>query len=411
MGNNIQIDFTMATLISNEMKSEITNVENLYTKSANYLNEIRGLNNKFFATSISNMENICKDIEKIKSKISTLQNAFDSSVENYYQAEKNVAPVKNNYIPVPSPRTNNVGEYVWGYKADAKGITKVEAGLLEELLIKKGAKKIGDNLYQVNINGTNYSYNVSSGWMTDSNKRKFKCHFYVSGENLGANNIRNSITILATGKKSPVANDRIKTDLDFCKNSLLITPYTDCKQNMSAKNVAASTRLGDYLFDIPENGVHSIIGYSAGSSSSTKTIVYDQDLYKNVVYVNGSSHNMWATSTIKEEDYSAFKDMNVTYMITNEGGWGPNGVNNPSSITSSIRSMIAGGVKGENISVVSNDSGIFKPAKLYSDNGINIVDGMDPSRINGKRTKYRGHDLGTWAILNDSGIIAYLSAL
>ena len=404
---NININFQEAALISNEISDLAAKTQKV--SKNNSLTD--GLSSSHFSKTINSCSSLTNQINAISESISNLQNSFDKSVQSYYE-EENISNDNARKIDVSlnSKNMGNNDEYTWGYKCEAKSISKIDSNTIAMLLSKRGAKLNG-NMYEITIKGKTYRYNADTGMMVSSDNKKFYCCFYATNNSQSTMKFNNSITILATGKGGThISADCIDPSRNVvCDNTLIITPYTTNKnpntgntENIGASSVAASTLLGDYLFDIPADGTRSIVGFSAGSAVTTRTVAANPKLYDNVVFVNGSTHSMAGGAILKDNNYSAFKDTNVYYLETEKGWFSSTatGRNKQIGVTNSINALTKAGVPSSSITLVTNDKVLASSANK----NINISTSMPNTCSDGK---LYGHS--PWRVFNNSNILAFLS--
>ena len=397
--NKIDIDFDAANMISDYILDDVDMVDNIMTSSSNAIAPIRNLPSNFFGSTCSKHDEMNKSIANVDKLFNAFSFAFDSSVNSYYCEENDIEQEVVDYDA--NSQTRRSTGFVWGYKAGSP-IRRVNPQEMASYLQARGAKQVAPGIYELNIDGETYRYNVNDRRMTiGNNKTSYKCDFYVAKDHKDGP-VSSTVTLLGgTNERysGPVAQGKLSDNISLDKNALLIIPYKgDYNNKLTGYDVITSNKFGEKVFGTTGDVTRSIAGCSEGAQIASITVSENPGVYDNVVFINGGTRydSDPNYSSVKPGGFEGFKDTNVVYIITRKG-W------NINSTVASINDMIANGVNPNNITLITNDSNLSNSVNQ----SINFVNAMPEASGN----LYNGHGSGSWDVLNKSEIINYLSML
>ena len=409
MGKNVQIDFTVAKNVSDDIYKLVNTSSNIFNKYGNMNTSISNLPTGYFKKTISEISNLINKASKLNSDISTFKDNFDKSVDNYYRFENDIPLDDDNIVTDSfSFNTNSSDKFVWGYKRNSTGIGMVNQDEIKAYLLNKGAIQNAKyaNLYQITIDGVEYKYDIK-GRLLYVNNKQIKCDFYLSN-NYNNEQIDNVVTVLGgTGERGSglvYKDKKLDLNISFSNKALMILPYSGNTDTcISSDSVAGASRFGEYVFNASTNSTRSIVGYSEGSFVGAKTVSENPELYDNIVFINGCSiAKDGAVNAVKNGNYDGFKKANIMYFETGDG-WTDSKTNQQKGVIYSIDDLIDSGVDPNNITLITNDSKL----RGNVNNKINFNDTMPEVQKTGRR--YYGHGPGAWDIFNDSEVLNYLS--
>lgn len=410
MSTIIDIDFDRAREISKQIESEKFIADKMITKCNDLDNSLKGIPAIFLQSVLSDISTFKSQVSKISQKIGGISSSFDSSIESYY-IEENGDLGDSQSIVIDELKTGSGDKFTWGYQRTGSGIRRVSRDEIEEYLLSKGATQVWRHGYEVTLNGVTYKYDTGYNFLYVGN-RKIKCDFYLSNYHTDQE-ITNVVTLLGgTGERAPgaIRYDRIKDNISFSEQGLLVLPYSgDWDWYINTNEAMTATRFGQQLFDVSGNATNSIIGYSEGAQVTAQVISENPDVFDNVVFVNGSSYAWSNYVNYVRNGYEGFKNAdNVIYLETVNGWVDPYAkeILEQRAVVSSINSLIENGVDPSNITLVTNDQNLSD--KLMENQvNINFENSMPP--VSKGEFTYFGHGKGAWDIFNDSEIINFLS--
>ena len=272
--------------------------------------------------------------------------------------------------------------------------------ILVDILLKKGAITKDGKTYEIMIGNTTYKITpqMKNGLLVykiNYGKRSVFCSLYQPNDG-NLTNISSTITLL--GGDGEYVNGSIgksawnPENVSVPAGSILIAPFSGSKTNKTNESdVMACSSLTEYLFASDTNNLQRrVICHSDGALVATRTINNNPGYFTDIAFINGAttqSNNCHDLAT-----YSAFKDMNVTYVITQKG-WGRNGhASNDAAKVSAIN--LANSHQAKTITFISNDEALITELKDVSE--------IDTEKKNWQKnnSELSGHG-NAWYLLNN----------
>lgn len=420
----VEINFNKADLITNEINSTVEEMVAINSSAkgisadmfASYSSRTIELNDAM-KTSISNAATNCDTLlSRFSYSIKLYKDAYEESkkiVEG--KIKESEAKPTNKEVPkedndakfvIDELKYNEIVEttkFYYNYPGNVKEVSKLSSTQIGNLLAKNGATKNG-SIYNVNINGKNYGYNVDTGEISiNGQNKRFYCNFFARND-ATYEDITNTITILAgqgalDGKAGPTKKgnslyEGVKTN----KSSLVVVPYGTGYGHTTVfihEGISAATRLGNFMVGGANRKItNSIVGYSLGGMAAYRTVAQNKGLYNKIVAVNSF---MQADMDKNGGDWSAFNNCEII-MLEAAGDKFVDGA------IGTLKRLKRNGISLDNVHVYTNDRTMINYSKKYlSDNNINDW-GVHNSELKGWRTHNYGIEM-----IKSSGILNYLS--
>lgn len=434
----VEINFVKADKITNEINNTVEEMVSINSSAkgisadifASYSSRTIELNDAM-KTSISNAATNCdtllsrfsysiklyKDAYEESKKVvegkikeptgkQTIEENPKTSDNPQIQSDLQIAEEKEVQFNIDELKYNEIVEttkFYYNYPGNVKEVSKLSSTQVGNLLVKNGATKNG-SIYNVNINGTKYGYNVDTGEISiNGQNKRFYCNFFARND-ATYEDITNTITILAgqgalDGKAGPTKKgnslyEGVKTN----KSSLVVVPYGTGYGHTTVfihEGISAATRLGNFMVGGANRKItNSIVGYSLGGMAAYRTVAQNKGLYNKIVAVNSF---MQADMDKNGGDWSAFNNCEII-MLEAAGDKFVDGA------IGTLKRLKRNGISLDNVHVYTNDRTMINYSKKYlSDNNINDW-GVHNSELKGWRTHNYGIEM-----IKSSGILNYLS--
>ena len=410
------VDINAVNDVGRSLSSAISENQKIKS-SANKIDA--GLVSSFSPAAASNVDAILSDVSKLISSLNDLETSYGLAktelIAAYEEAQRKVAEdlkddaqggqndinadTDNSYLS----GLNEKLAFYFNYPQAAKEAKQLSSNKLISLLEKNGAKKIGDNLYQVKIGNKTYRYNVNNFTIAEEGQSGGLYARFFATEDVDFSNITNTITIM--GGSGAVDRNGVDSNLNngvkLNKNSLIILPYGSGifgKANL----VAGATRVADFMGGGTSKTIkNSIIGYSLGGQIAAKAVASNKGLYKTIVFVNSAPYNSQTGGGVIPNDqatYDAFKNINIIFFE----GSGDKFVKN---VGKTIDIFTSNGVPKSNFYIYTTDKNLINNYKTKL--GTKHVISPPSNYPVGGQKGWKGHSYG-YNMIKDSGIVSYL---
>ena len=371
----IYIDFDEADKISKELTAlndEITSLTNIIS---NINSNINSMPSDFSTSAKSTVDSLNTNIKLVKESITKAQEVFDAQIKNYRDMEDDVT------IPdVPDLEDDFTPKGLVDYYGYPSGTSEMQKISKDELAyyLTKNFKSDDGNVYVFNYNGKECKYRLSNGRIY-INGENAKCDFYKSAKtSLG--NIRNVTTMIGgSGEIRSGEYGKLNKDTKIYDGSLVLDIYDYAQNdgNTSKSNdiIAAGTIVGDHLANPtnPSKPYNTIIGFSMGGQSASRTVANYKGLYQSYISVNSSS--CWSGDINQDlilkvpDGYKSFNDKNLEILLVRSVG-DQDGLK--TTQYKQIDRMIENGVPASSINYLTNDSNILEKLKGTGINAIKL---------------------------------------
>ena len=411
MANGLTFSFNEAA--TNDIYDKLTNI-------VNNLSEIKDVSDDIDASLVSGYaDELMDNIGNIKVSVNTLLTDYNNLYTSFGIArdrlkelsEYNKRLVYEGLFEVNKEElANKILEvdteiaFYMNYPEASSMTSRMSVEKLSELLLKNGAKDLGNNNYSITIDKSTYRYNARTGVLTEEN-RGGKIHaIFLASSDADFNNITNTITIM--GGTGTVNTDygakEFNAGFKANKNSLIILPFGK-EIGKSDNLIMGSAKLGSTLVGGRTKKIkNNVIGYSYGGMLASRVISKYKGVYDNIVFVNSGIFQSDLSSNLIEHsggDYSNFNDMQIIFF---EG----DGDRFIASANKTIKTMIKNGVPKDNFYVYTNDKRLLDlSSELGSKHVIEVTEEYRKSHKG-----WRGHSYGNNMII-DSNIVNYLSRI
>ncbi len=300
-------------------------------------------------------------------------------------------------------------DFYFNYPSQAKSVKEIKSDQLRELFEANGATLVGNNTYKMKVDGKTYSYNVASHVIAiegatgvDANN-ELKCKFFARPD-VTFEDVKSTLTLLSGSGEAEhsgytLADD--KSQVEVCKDTLVIVPYGSRNTPNIPNKVGACTIVGDFMVGGSKNINNTVVGYSLGGQAAWSAVSKNPGLYKNMVTVNSAAYSKSNGGVnFIDGNYDSFKDVNI-YIFESE---------NDDYITyvgRTIKELNAHGISSDNIHLYSNNNNLNNNARskgyVSSKNIIDVDQQYAKSHVG-----WQSHS-GGYGMLNQSGIFGYLT--
>jgi len=369
---------------------------------------------------------IQEGINGIVDSISDFGTSFNESIRLYkeaYEESKTQIEIDNpdstptEEVVIPTNIQNELHstiDFVFAYPKQSANMKKISESKLADLLTKNGAKSVGDNTYELTIDGKTYRYNVKSHEIiipsgNGSKEGKVCCTFYAK-DGVNFNSITSTMTLLAGSgeRNNPTQESAFGSgNLGVGSNTILAIPYLSGTTYQVPYKIGGATRIADFMIGgkTRSNITNNIVGYSLGGMGAYATVSANNGLYKNMAIVNGGpthTENTYTDFITVNGSYDNFKNVNI-YIFEGSGD---------SFIKSNkylLKNLKSHGINMSHIHVYTTDRSLYNAAKdcgAYCED----YDAMKNFASSKAHKGWGGHAYG-YRMLEDSGIYSYLSKL
>ena len=455
---SVNIDFNKANRITNEINNATNDISTISSSAkgisadafASYSPGTVGLNESFICGLSKLVPNCDNFLSKFKGYIQTYYDAYQEQLHaveeeivekpkeaehSEFYAEHAIASTGNVTFTISDDKASEIQEknkFYYEYPGNVSEVREITGDRLASLFEANGADKAsngtysdghtvtrgsGDGWYKFDKDGHTYEYNVNTNEIIvdytlpcytfkggKETSATFNCKFFAT-EDTDYSAITNTITVCGgqgiLDHQEPVYSDdsarTLLTGLNANKNSLIAVPYGKGYGTVAsniAPGVVASTQIGNFISGGSNKEVtNNIVGFSLGGQATFHAISITDGLYKKAAIVN-------ATMVKYTKPSESMKK--VEYIILQATGDKTFGAGAPSNLKSLVLKC---GVPKENVTVVTNDSGMLSVANkvLDQDHIINLR-GSESAKSGMWHTHVRGID-----ILKSSGILSYFS--
>lgn len=411
----IDIDFDRAEQIKSSFGE-------LATEANEILSSLKNIDASIFSSyspsTVANNNAVVEAVNSVYEQINDYGTSYSTSIDLYKEAyEQTKIEMSNpngkesiNESSMFSDSLHNelraTVDFIFAYPRASVNMKRISDSKLSDLLTKNGAKNVGSNIYELNIDGKTYRYNVSTHEITipsgnGSKEGRLYCTF-MAQDGVDFNTITSTLTLLAgSGERNDPTKEAAfgSGKLGANSSAILAIPYLSGSTYEHPYKIGGATRIADFMIGgkSRNNITNSIVGYSLGGMGAYATVSANKGLYQNMAIVNGGPKNVE-----KFGSYGNFKNVNI-YMFEGSGD------NFVDSNISFIKIMKSKGYNTNNIHVYTTDSRLYQYANKY---GAYCEDIKKMSAFAKDRNHkgWSGHSHG-YRMLEDSGIYSYLSRL
>ena len=418
---NVKINFDQARALGGKINEAASDASTLLS-AANGIDP--GQVSSFSSSTVANTEAINTSISQLSQSMDNMEMSYAKSLQVYVDAYERTKEYVENISGeedtsyTPEVIDEKVGFY-FGYPEGTQDLVAVSKEALIACFEKNGAKDLGKGLYEFEINGNTFQYNVNTeeikllktSGVTSSygDKETVKCKFYSTSENPNFDDITNTVTYCCGSQGNP---KQIKAeDLKINDNTMVAVVYGYNSGDIPGK-VAASTYAADFLAGGNKKQMsNNIVGYSLGGIAAFRTASVNPGLYKKLVCVN--SYNRFA----KPNDLQNLKDMEIVFVENASDKFTKENLN-------TIKSLIDNGVPAENISIITNSGGgkndlgnansyLYKVGRLFYDQNSMPTDVNNlPIKVtvidDNYESNWKGHG-GGYDIIGSLNVLSWLS--
>jgi hypothetical protein len=377
-----------------------------------------GVFSSYSPSTPSNNSAIQEGIGEIVDSINDFGTSFNESIRLYkeaYDESKAQVDIENpsastEEVPTLSPDVESelraTIDFVFAYPKQSANMKKISDTKIADLLTKNGAKSIGDNTYELTIDGKTYQYNVKSHEIKIPSGNGYKegkvyCSFWAK-DGVSFSSITSTMTLLAgsSERSDPTQSSAFGSgNLGVGSNVILAIPYLSGTTYEVPYKIGGATRIADFMIGgkTRSNITNNIVGYSLGGMGAYAAVSANKGLYKNMAIVNGGPKNVE-----KFGSYANFKNVNI-YIF--EG----NGDSFIDSNVTLLKNLKSAGVSMSRVHIYTTDGSLYRYGQKYGAYCENL-DAMRKFAINKNHKGWSGHSHG-YRMLEDSGIYSYFSKL